>query len=168
MLKTIAEISLKSKVNRENEPIKKQFLPWDRIEKIAIVIRKHDDLNKSEIDRFVEATQKYIEIFFVELDSKLPTYSDWHCFSKKDKSLLKLPKNNLIKELKKKQFDLVINTSTEDDLFSIALSSSLLSVIQCDSSDRFNNADLIIKKNDKYSIIDYLKEVIKYLKMIKN
>lgn len=168
MLKSIAEISLKSKVNRKNDHIKKQFLPWDRIEKIAIVISKHDDLNKSEIDRFIETTQKYTEIFFVELDSKLPTYSDWHCFSKKDKSLLKLPKNNLIKELKTKRFDLVINTSTEDDLFSMALSSSLLSVIQCDSSDRFNNANLIIKKKENYSIINYLEEVIKYLKMIKN
>jgi hypothetical protein len=167
MLKFLANISLRSKIERDNLQQQKRSLSWNKIEKIALVIDKHDLINKSAMDKFVEDTHKYIEVFYIELQSKTATYSDWHCFSKKDKSLLNLPEKKLISELKKKKFDVVINTCQETNLFAIAISSSFSSAMQCDCHGTFNNTNLIIKKTENTNLLSYLAEVIKYLKMIR-
>lgn len=167
MLRSIAQISLRSKIRRDNLARQKKFLPWDKIEKIALIIDKDNSLNKSALDKFVEETKKYIQVFYIEISSKQPTYHDWKCFSKKDTSLLHLPKKNLESQLKHKQFDVVINTCSEKNLFSASLCSSLSAYLKCSMSNDHNVSDLIIKKTEPFDVISYLNDVIKYLKMIR-
>jgi len=167
MFGAIAKMILKSRINEENATRQKKFMPWDKIEKIALVIEKKDSLNKSSVDQFIENSKKYIEVFYIETSSKNRSYTDWHCFSRKDKSFLNLPGKKLESELKNKKFDVVINTCAETNLFAYALTSNLPAYLKCGGNSRFNLADLVIKKTEPFNLKNYLDETVKYLKMIR-
>jgi hypothetical protein len=167
MLGAIARMSLGSKINKDNLNRKRHFLPWDQIQKIALVLHKNDQVNKSAMDKLVDGTKKFVEVFYVELDSKTPSYSDWRCFYKKDASLLGLPQQAVLSELQNKNFDLVINTSNDSELFATSLVSSLKAPFKCGCSKKFNDVDLIIKKTEPYNVMNYLDEVFRYVKMIR-
>lgn len=167
MLTKLSELILKAKIRKDNAIRNRKFLSWDEITKIALIIDKEQNLNKSVLDKFIERTQKHVEVFHLELQSKEPSYHDWQCFGKKDKSVLKLPKNNKLTALKSKQFDLVINTCSENDFFSTALVSSLNAPLKCGLGNRFNDCDLIVKRSETTNLIKYLDDVTHYLKMIK-
>ncbi len=167
MFTSIARLSLGSKITKDNLHRKKHFLPWDKVEKIALILHKNDNINKSTLDKFVDGTKKFIEVFYVDLSARQAPYSDWRCLTRKDASWLKLPGAALISELQKKKFDLVINTSADTELFATAMVSTLQAPLKCGSSKKFNDVDLIIKKTSPYHVVDYLNEVVKYLKMIR-
>lgn len=168
MLNKLSERILKSKIKKDNALRSRAFLPWDKIDKIALIISNEEALNKSAIDKYLERTKKYVEVFHIELKSKEPTYNDWECFAKKDKSVLKFPKNNKLNKLKSKHFDLVINACPQDELFSTALASTLNAPLKCGSGSRFNDCDLIIKRTERTELLKYLDDVTHYLKMIKS
>jgi hypothetical protein len=166
-MRFIAKIILNYNVSRENKQREKKFVPWEKVEKIALILNNKDNINKSAIDRLIDETKKYIEVFYIETNSKQPTFGDWKCFSKNDKTFLGLPKKNMLDDLKRKKYDVVINTCGEQNLFSTALCASLPGYLKCHSSDNLGYADLIIKKTEPYSLLLYLDTVIKYLKMIR-
>jgi hypothetical protein len=167
MLRPIARIALRLKIKRDNMRRQKKFVPWERIEKIALIIDNENGLNKSALDRFVEETKKYIQVFFVETRSKQPSYHDWTCFSKKDRSLLSLPTKRLESELRHKRFDVVINACAGNNLFSTSISSSLSADLKCGLTNDYDVSDLIVKRTDSFTLVDYLSEVVRYLKMIR-
>src|SRR5688572_5096430 len=107
LLRTIAKIILNSRIAFENKKRKSAFLPWERIEKIALIMSKKDNVNKSLIDSFISGTRKYVEVYYIELDSKTNTYHDWNCFNKKDKTLLGLPSKSVTQGLTGRKFDVV-------------------------------------------------------------
>ena len=160
-------MSLGSKINKDNLGRKRHFIPWDQVQKIALVLHKNDEVNKSAMDKLLDGTKKFVEVFYVELSSKAPSYSDWRCFSKKDASLLGLPQQAVLSELQKKSFDLVINTSNDSELFATALVSTLKAPFKCGCSKKYNDVDLIIKKTEPYNVMNYLDEVLRYVKMIR-
>jgi hypothetical protein len=167
MLNKLAEITLRSQVTKNNLSRQKQFLPWDKIQKIALVISKDETINKSALDKFINDSQKYIEVFFIELNSKVPGYGDWKCFTKKDKTLINLPKTTVVSELATKKFDLVINAANNAQLFASSITSALQAPLKCAQANNFNEAELIIEKTVPFNLINYLNDVVKYLKMIK-
>lgn len=167
MLNKLAEITLRSLITKNNLSRQKQFLPWDKIQKIALLISKDDTINKSVLDKFISDSQKHIEVFFVELSSKTPSYGDWNCFTKKDKGVLGLPKNATLDAIKGKKFDLVINAANHSILFASAITSTLQAPLKCAQATNFNEAELIIEKTIPFNLINYLNDVVKYLKMIK-
>ena len=167
MLNYLAKITLQSKIARENLSRQKKFIGWDNIEKIALVLGQEDSINKSSIDKFIDETKKFVEVFYVEPNSKQASFGDWQCFYKKDKSFLSLPKKSVHDELKNKKFDVVINTSGERDFFSVAVTSSLKAYLKCGRNNMFNDLDLIIKKTEPFVLGNYLNDTVKYLKMIK-
>lgn len=166
MLSRIAEINLKSKIKRLIINRTKQFINWNKIEKIALILNQNDAINKSAIDTFIQQSGKYVEVFYVEIKSNQPTYADWNCYYKKDLNLLKLPKKSVLNELKNKNFDLVINTSNDDDLFSPLLTTTLNASLRCGNNNKYNCHELIIKKANTNDLIVHLNNVVKYLKMI--
>lgn len=168
MLNKLAEITLRSQVAKDNSATQKQFLPWDKIQKIALVISKDETINKSALDKFISDTQKYVEVFLIELGSANPSYGDWKCFTKKDKSVLNLPKKIITTEINTKKFDLVINASNNFNLFASAITSSLKAPVKCGQTNGFNEVQLIIQKTVPFNLINYLNDVVKYLKMIKD
>ncbi|MEO6304036.1 MAG: hypothetical protein ABIP51_12775 [Bacteroidia bacterium] len=167
MLTKLAEITLKSQVAKDNSATPKHFLPWDKIQKIALVISKDETTNKSAIDKFISDSQKHVEVFFIELGSAASSFGDWKCFIKKDKSLLNLPKKTVTDELNHKKFDLVINASNNFNLFASAITSTLKAPVKCGQTSGFNEVQLIIQKTVPFNLINYLNDVVKYLKMIK-
>lgn len=168
MLNKLAEITLKSQVAKDNSATQKQFLPWDKIQKVALVISKDQTINKSAIDKFISDSQKHVEVFFIELNSKEKSFGDWKCFTKKEKSLLNLPKKPILDELQSKKFDLVINASTNFNLFASAITSGIKAPVKCGQHNGFNEVQLIIQKTEPFNLINYLNDVVKYLKMIKD
>lgn len=168
MFPFIAKILVKAKIKREALNRKKAFLTWPQIEKIALIIESHENINKSEIDEFIRHTNKYIEVYYLELPSKQATYSDWNCLTKKDQTLLRLPKSVIESAFKQKSFDLVLNTCSEKNLFAISLSNSNAAPLHCNAGNTFNDADLIVKRLENQKLVNYLSNVVIYLKMIKN
>ena len=165
--KAIAGLILGFKIRRDNLTRKKKFVAWDKVEKIALVIEKHDSLNKSVIDKLIEESKKYVEVFYIETSSKEVSFGDWHCFSKKDRSILNLPKKTSLSGLNLKKFDIVINTCSETNLFATAVTLSIKANLKCAESRRFDLADLIIVKTQKSNTKNYLDDMFKYLRMIK-
>jgi len=167
MFTSLAKIILKSQVSKENFNRKKQFLSWNDIKTIALILNSNDKINKSAMDKFTDNTGKLVTIFYVETSSKTPTYGDWLCFTKKNRNVFGFPSEKNLTGIKKTPYDLAINTSDETDLFSSSLISSLQATLKAGNGKSSNVYDLIIKKGDPHHVIDYLNEVIKYLKMIR-
>jgi hypothetical protein len=163
----ITKIILKYRIKRENLLRKKKFISWDKVEKIALIIEKKDNINKSAIDTFVDSSKKYIEVFYIETKSKESSYSDWQCFSKKDKSFWNLPKKSIYYELKRKKFDIVVTTCSDTNFFAVALTSCINAPLKCSNISRYDYTDLIIKKAESLNLIAYLEETMRYLKMIR-
>ncbi len=167
LLNSISNILLKRQIGKENTAIKKQFLKWDAIEKIAIIIDNTLPVNKSLVDAFCLDTKRYVEVYYIELNLKQPTFADWKCFTKKHTTIFNLPKQLYLNELKSKAFNCVINTCHHQNLFAISLQSTLQAPIKCSDNTNYNQTDLIILKSPSSTIISYLNDVIHYLKMIK-
>ena len=167
MLTSIARFSLQSRISKDNIHRKKHFLPWEKIEKIGLILHQADNINKSALEKFIDSTKKYLDVFYVDLTTKQALYGDWHCYTKKDATFLGLPRSTVLAELRKQKFDLVINTCGDHEFFATALVSSLNAPFKCGNSKTFNDVDLIIKKTEPYQVVDYLNEVIRYLNMIK-
>jgi hypothetical protein len=168
MFRFIAEIVVRSKVKKENSKRKKSFIVWQKVEKIAILLEEEDALNKSEIDALIVSTKKYVEVFYIELRSKQASYSDWRCFSRKNASLIGLPESEALEMMKNKSFNLVINACSERNLFAISLSSASKAQLHCASNNLYNEAEFIVKRLENQKLLNYLNNVIQYLKMIKN
>ncbi|MBX3163460.1 MAG: hypothetical protein KF900_03190 [Bacteroidetes bacterium] len=167
MFHGIAEILLRSQIKKDNSGVKKQFMAWDSVQKIALIVSGHNDFNKSALDKFISDSKKNIEVFYVELKSKQATFGDWQCFSKKDKNTFNLPKKIVLDELHKKQFDLVINTCHEEEIFATSICAAIPAAFKTGHSGKFNDVNIIIHRTEPYNLISYLNDVLRYLKMIK-
>ena len=166
MLSALAKLQLKSKIQQNNALRKKQFCNWNNIQKIALIIGNQDTINKSVLDKFIEHYQKYTEVFFIETDSKTPSYNDWHCFAKENKSVLGLPKKIMVDKLQNKKFDLVIDAAKGYEVYSASLAANIPASLKCGSQNWFEQHDLIIHRTEGQDLLPYLNEVVKYLKMI--
>jgi hypothetical protein len=166
MLKSVAGHTVKSLVRKKTNQAFKKFLNWDEIRSIALVIEDVEMVSKQAVDTLLDEFKKHSDVFYLELKTKNPSYGDWHCLTKKDKNLIGLPKKKLLDTFKTKKYDLIINTARQFIFYSAALSSSLQSTCTCSSSEEFGHSDLIIKRASNQGLIDYLREVLRYLKMI--
>lgn len=166
MLKTVAGHTVRSMVRKKTELTPKKFLNWEEIRSLALVIEDSEKASKHQLDGLLDEFKKHTEVFFLELKSKTPSYNDWYCLTKKDKNILGLPKTKLLDRFKTKKYDLIINTAENTIFYSAALSSFLQSTIICSSTAEFGHSDLIIRRAEHQDLITYLKEVLRYLKLI--
>lgn len=167
MFGSLANYLTRSAVEKQNSKRQKQFLNWDKIEKIALILDNTEPINKSELDKFIDRTKKYIDVFFIELNSKQASFGNWICFTAKDKTFLKLPKSHVALTLKNRQYQLVINASEKYSLFGAGLISQINAPYSCGTQNLFGEVDLIIEKKENTFLIPYLNEVMKYLAMIR-
>ncbi len=166
MLKLFAGHTVKSMVRKNNQRSSRKFLNWNEVRSIALVIESSEQTSKQQMDQLLDEFNKHCEVFYLELRSTTPSYSDWHCLTKKDKNLIGLPKTKLLNGFKSKKYDLIINTAADAILYSAALCSSLQSTCTCSSTAEFGHSDLIIRRLKEQNLITYLKEVLRYLKLI--
>ena len=108
-----------------------------------------------------------MEVYFIEPAAKEASYHDWRCLSKKDKNFFQLPKRTIFEELKHKHFDVCINTCDKENLFSESLHAVLKAPLKCGTHLEYNVSDLVVEKTEPTNLINYLNEVVRYLKMIR-
>jgi hypothetical protein len=166
MFAGIARYFTRKRIEKENALRQKRFLSWDKVDKIALIIETHPSINKSAIDKFIEGTKKYMEVFFIETRSKQSSYGDWRCFVKNDRSFLRLPAEHVFRELKSKKYTLVINAAFDNSLYAANLTSALNADFKCGANDLYHEVDLIIERKEQ-ELLPYLKDVMKYLEMIR-
>jgi hypothetical protein len=167
MFKSVSTYLTRKKVQRNNSQRKKNYLSWDRISRIALVIEEGEKFSKNEMDQFVQSLKKYAEIFFVELKSKQASYDDWKCLVKKDRAFFGLPKPEVTSQIKSKSFDLLICVNRTGSFFISALASDFKAPYKCGNADLFGELDLIIERKPDQFLLSYLKDVQKYLEMIR-
>lgn len=167
MFRSIASYLTRGAVEKQNQTRKKLFLNWDKIERIALILDDASPVNKSGIDKFTEQTKKFIDVYFIELNSKTASYGDWICLTKKDRTWLGLPKAHIDSSLKNRNYQLVINAADRYDLFATALVSKINAPYTGGCRDLFGETDLVIEKLPGKNLSQYLDEVAKYLRMIK-
>jgi hypothetical protein len=167
MLAGITRWILGRKLKQNSDLVQHNFLSWNKVQKIALIISKENNINRSAIDQWVSNTKKYVEVFFVETSSKSPSYADWHCFTKKEKGFLNLPKSEIEAQLQKKEFDLVINCGSAENFFAAALLLALKAPFKCSSENELQDANLIVKKSESGNLITHLQDTVRYLEMIR-
>lgn len=167
MINKLTEIILKSQISKNNTLLKKKFSPWNEIQTIALVLSHNNTINKSAVDKFINDSQKHIDVFLIELKSKNASFNDWNCFTKKDKTILNLPKKNHLVNLQNQKFDLIINAAEDFNLFAASITSAIKAPFKCGLPSDFNENDLIIQKTNPFNLINYLNDVLRYLKLIK-
>jgi hypothetical protein len=167
MLKTVAEYTVRKMARKTSARLQKKFLNWENIKTIALVVEETEKVSKHQLDALLEQFNKHCEVFYLELTSKNPSYSDWFCLTKKDKNILGLPKKKAILPFKAKAYDVLINTANQSILFSTALIASIQSTCICSTTEKFGHSNLIVTRAKNQSLSAYLQEVQRYLKMIK-
>jgi hypothetical protein len=168
MLKTIAGFKIRSKVRLRKTNEGRSFPEWSRINRIALVIEEENNVSKQQMDNFLKSVQKYTEVYYLELNRKSASYSDWNCIYRKGKSLLGLPTKEIENQALRQSYDLVINAVQSSASFATALCCDFRSNCLCSCSDFFGHSDLIIKRHENQTLVSYLEEVVRYIKMIKN
>lgn len=166
MIRSISKYLTRSVIQAQNKTRKKQFLEWDQIKSIALIIDS-SGINKSKLDEICTASGKYFEVFFIEIRSKNPSFSDWKCLLKKDKSLIGLPSKAVMDEFKKKKFDLCISLNKKGNLYTCYLTGIINAPFKCGLHDVDGELDLIVANEEGRSVEQDLAEVMRYLKMIK-
>jgi hypothetical protein len=160
MIEILKKIAISNLINKNSGNKPSAFLNWDRISSILLII---DDkqLNKNQLDVFLESLNKHIEIYFIDSNAKVPAYSDFKSVLAKDLNWMGMPKN-----IKSGNYDLIINACPQNNTAAIALSVVNKAKVKCSMFDYREVYNLMIQP--KANLIDNLKEMVHYLKMITN
>lgn len=167
MRKTLAGKRLKNLLLRKKTQHTGNFLNWHEAKHLVFILEKEADFSRHEFDQFLTQLDKHAEVLYIEPGSKSPSFSDWTCYTKKDVNLLALPKKHILQNLHQHKCDLVINTVRVNEVYSAALAGSINSTCVCSASDHLTHGDLHIKRREDQPLIDYIRQVIHYLKMIR-
>jgi len=167
MFTYLTEWSLKSRLKKQQAQSSQQFISWDQVKQVALIVDAKTAGSKQLLDNYIQQSKKHVDVYYVELGSKTPTFADWHCFTKQHKSLLNLPTEKALLGIKSEGVDLVINACDDTNYFATALASWLHPMMVCNSFETFNASSLIIKKAEPFDLIVYLNNITHYLKMIR-
>jgi hypothetical protein len=166
-MNAINNFATRRKVKQLNEQHGKKFVDWEQIKKIALFIEASSKINKSEMDKFVESLGKYVSVFYLETRSKTKTYSDWKCITSKDKTISGMPKAAVLKEVAAEKFDLAISACKQHSNFTARIFAQCNSDYKCGASDVYGESPLVIEWKEGADTLVYLKDVLKYVQMIR-
>ncbi len=165
----INKIALYFLSNKENVYFTKQFFSWNQLSTILIICYEEQ---VSEIIDFIDickvnSISVHVAIILNNKKDYTPKFKFNHtAIDKKQFSLLKIPNQNTIQQLKNKNSDLLINLGNSKQIRSYILSK--LTKSRCKLSYFQDSVyDIVISKDTSTSVSEYLKQVIIYLKMIK-
>lgn len=167
MFNSISRWLLKSKLSQKNNEAKRTFLTWDKVNSLALIISQDTNINRNALDKWIADTKKFVEVFYVETSNKVASYGDWFCFTRKEKNLFNLPKKNVEEELLQKKYDLIINTSNEQNYYAAAVLLALDAPYKCAASADLQDANLIVSPSVQGNLIHQLQDTMRYLQMIR-
>lgn len=163
----IKELILKSKLKSNNSG-KKNFVSWDKIKTIALIVDHKSAANKSQLDKFIYETDKVVDVYFIDGHVKESAIKNFITFIKADRSLFGLPNAKALSKIKNQKYDLVINGAFTEEDFSSVITNALQTACRCGFKSRLNELDLIIERKPNQELISYLGDVVTYVKMIRN
>jgi hypothetical protein len=163
----IKELILRSKLS-SNASGKKNFVSWDKIKTIALIVDHKSAANKNHLDKFIYETDKVVDVYFIDGHVKESAIKNFTTFIKADRSLFGLPNAKAIAKLKTQPYDLVINAAFNETDFSSIIANTLKTGCRSGFQSRLNELDLIIERKPNQELISYLGDVVTYVKMIRN
>jgi hypothetical protein len=166
MLKPLARLITLAGLKKQARKAE-QFLNWQSIRSMALIIGAGEKVNKSRVDSFIDKTGKHVEVYYIELASKKPSFADWRCFTRDHRNILRLPVDRVQNELRGKSYDFVLNACDGSYLFPATIAALLSAPFKCAVSDLLGYANLEVKRPATQELDDYLAEVQKYLMMIR-
>lgn len=166
MFGAISNFITRRKVKQLNELHGKRFDDWEKVKKVAVFIDA-PGVSKSEMDKFFESWKKYITVFYIELSAPNKTYGDWKCFTAKSKTIFGMPKEEVMNEVGGEKYDLAISACRQHTHFIARVFAQCHAPYKCAMNDVFGECSLVIKANESGDALSYLKEVTRYLQMIR-
>jgi hypothetical protein len=163
----IKDLIIRSKLS-SNASGKKNFVSWDKIKTIALIVDHKSASNKSQLDKFIYETDKVVDVYFIDGHVKESAIKNFTTFIKADRSLFGLPNSKAIAKLKQQSYDLVINAAFNESDFSSIIANTLKTGCRSGFKSRLNELDLIIERKPNQELISYLGDVVTYVKMIRN
>ncbi len=163
----IKELILKAKF-RNGSSVGRNFLPWDKIKTIALLVDAKHASNKNEIDKFIYESDKVIDVYYLVLHVKESVVKNYISMVKSDKSFFGLPNEKAMAKIHNRKYDLLINAAFSELTYSGLLSNTIKATCKSGFESKWNELDLLIAHNQNQNLINYLGEVVNYLKMIKN
>lgn len=163
----IKDLIIRSKLS-SNASGKKNFVSWDKIKTIALIVDHKSAFNKSLLDKFIYETDKVVDVYFIDGHIKESDIKNFITFIKADRSLFGLPNAKAIAKLKQQPYELVINAAFNEQDFSSIIVNTLKTVCRSGFQSRLNELDLIIERKPNQELISYLGDVVIYVKMIRN
>lgn len=163
----IKELILRSKL-KSNTNKGRNFLPWDKIKTVALIVDDKHATNKNELDKFIYETDKVVDVYYLDLNNKESSLKNYITFVKTNKSFFGLPNAKATAKIQNKKYDLLINAAFEQLTYAGVLSNAINATCKSGFENKANELDLLVVYNQNKKLIDYLNEVVNYLKMIKN
>jgi hypothetical protein len=123
--------------------------------------------NKSLMDKFIYESDKVVDVYYLDLKVKESAVKNFITFTKTDKNVFGLPNAKALLKLTKK-YDVLINASFSYTDYADVLSDALAADCKVSFENRQQVFNLIVERRQEQNIQFYLKEVVNYLKMIRN
>jgi len=163
MKKILVRTHLKKQARR-----KRQFVPWDQVQQVALIIENQSGFNKSVLDKFIIDTGKRFDVLFIDTNNKESVIKDYITFCKSDKNLLNLPSSKGLEKIAKRKADVIIICVDKELEYAAVLAANYEARCYCGYSPVKANLDIIIERKTGTALPQYLEEVLRYLKMIRN
>lgn len=163
----IKELIIRSKLKSGNNQ-GRNFLPWDKVKTIALVVDSKAASNKNQLDKFIYETDKVVDVYYIDGHVKESAIKNFAVFTKADKSLFGLPNSKAYAKLKNQKYDLLINAAFNETDYSSLISHSIKAVCKSGFRSSQQELDIIIERAQNQDLIGYLGQVVNYVKMIRN
>lgn len=153
---------------KNNETGGRNFLPWDKIKTVALVIDSKTLQSKNVIDNFIYQSGKVIDVYCLDIDKKESSIKNFITFTKTEKSLWGLPNGKARAKIAPKKYDVLVNASFAELDYSAVISHHIKAICKCGYQSRSSELDLIVSRKDGQVMEKYLEDLVNYLKMIRN
>jgi len=163
----IKELILKAKF-RNGSSVGRNFLPWDKIKTIALLVDSKHANNKNELDKFIYESDKVVDVYYLDLHVKESVVKNYISIVKSDKSFFGLPNAKAMAKIHNRKYDLLINAAFGELTYAGVLSNTIKATCKSGFKSKRNELDLLIARTENQKLMNYLGEVVGYLKMIKN
>jgi hypothetical protein len=151
----------------QNSNSKNGFLSWAEVQNVALIISAPLSASKSELDQWIAKCGKRVTVFYVESNVKQASFSDWNCFTKEKRTLVGLPKADVLESLKANPFDLVICLSETLNYYEQSVALAIPAKLRVSSLNQLPYYSLFIERSGVSGTIHYLDTCVKYLNMIR-
>lgn len=163
---SIKELILRSKLKNRSKSAT-AFVPWDKAKSIALIIDAQTASNKNLIDKFIYESDKVVDVYYIDLKVKESAIKNYNTFTKQHKNFVGLPNAKALQVLTKK-YDVLINAAFHEVAYAAVLSNAFAATCKTSFISQYSTFNLIIQRKANQEVSAYLKDVVVYLKMIRN